>query len=57
MISQQGKQFFNMIFLISYHSQIPPCKVLVIGAGVAGLSAIVTVSLLSEIPVNNCEHP
>jgi NAD/NADP transhydrogenase alpha subunit len=25
--------------------QIPPCKVLVIGAGVAGLSAIATVSL------------
>ena len=25
------------------HSKIPPCKVLVIGAGVAGLSAIATV--------------
>lgn len=36
-----------MLFCIAsdHHcSKIPPCKVLVIGAGVAGLSAIVTVS-------------
>ncbi len=30
--------------LIWFLCQIPPCKVLVIGAGVAGLSAIATVS-------------
>lgn len=34
------------ILFIADFSQIPPCKVLVIGAGVAGLSAIATVCIL-----------
>jgi threonine dehydrogenase-like Zn-dependent dehydrogenase len=38
---------------LSDFPKIPPCKVLVIGAGVAGLSAIATVSLHPETIVRD----
>ena len=43
-------------FSLTHRSiQIPPCKVLVIGAGVAGLSAIATVSILIML-YDTCKH-